>query len=225
MDSRADTILKRILYERIVAVVRLDAPNACIEVAEALRAGGVKIIEIAMTTPGALDVMNSMREEFPDLLVGAGSVLTEEDVDACAEAGAEFQVAPVFNPSILAYALERGIVFSPGVFTPSEAYSAWSQGAQIVKVFPAARLGAKFISDLKAPMPFLRLMPTGGVSRDTIVDFLQAGADVVGAGSWLVDKQAIRRGDFGVITDKARALACAVQEYGRRTGVEDGASG
>ncbi len=224
MDNQAGAILKRILHERIVAVVRLDAPNACVEVAEALRTGGVTIIEIAMTTPDALDVIHSVRERFPDLLVGAGSVLTKEDVDACAEAGAEFQVAPVFDPSILAYALDRGIVFSPGTFTPSEAYSAWSHGAQIVKVFPAARLGAKFISDLKAPMPFLRLMPTGGVSSDTIVDFLQAGADVVGAGSWLVDKKAIRRGDFGVITGKARGLVSAVQDYAQRTGAEDGAT-
>ena len=217
--------LDRMLQERIVAVVRLDDPAACLDVAGALREGGISIVEITMTTPGALRVIRTMREAFPDLLVGAGSVLTREDVDACVDAGAAFQVAPILDPRVLEYALKRDILFSPGTFTPSEAYAAWVGGAPLVKVFPAARVGAKFVSDLKAPMPFLRLMPTGGVNSDTIHDLLKAGADVVGAGSWLVNKKAIQEGDYDTITCRAKALVDIVRNYAEAADTKDVASG
>jgi len=225
VETHMKKVLDRMLQERIVAVVRLDDQDACLSVARALRAGGVSIVEITMTTPGALESIHTIRETFPDLVVGAGSVLTKEDVDACVDAGAAFQVAPILDPRVLQYALERDILFSPGTFTPSEAYLAWIGGAPLVKVFPAARVGAKFVSDLKAPMPFLRLMPTGGVSADTIDDFLRAGADVVGAGSWLVDKNAIQQGAYDTITRKAQMLVEVVRKHATIAGSNDAAPG
>ncbi len=209
-----DDVIRKLLDEKIVAVVRLGSESDGLPVARALVQGGVRVIEMTLTTPGATTLIKQVRNELPSALVGAGSVLTCEDVDRCIEAGASFLVGPVLDEEVLRYALDKGVVFSPGTFTPSEAYKAWKLGAALVKVFPAARLGPKLLSDLKAPMPFLRLMPTGGINADTIVDFLNAGADVVGAGSWLIDKKAVARGDFNLITERAAQLRERVQSLG-----------
>lgn len=115
-------------------------------------------------------------------------------------------MGPVFDPEILQYAGRQGAAFSPGTFTPSEAHAAWRLGAPLIKVSPAARLGPKYLSDLKAPMPFLRLMPTGGISADTVASFLKAGADVVGAGSWLTPRDAVAAGDYDLIRQRAAKL-------------------
>ena len=206
----AETI-RRLLEERIVAVVRLDSQHDGLPVARALVDGGVRVVEITMTTPGAAELIDRIRADLPAALVGAGSVLTRQDVDRCRDAGAAFLVGPVLDPEVLRHALIRNIPFCPGTFTPSEAYAAWTMGAPLVKVFPAARLGPKFISDLKAPMPFLRLMPTGGITAETVGAFLSAGADVVGAGSWLTPGSAIAAGDFGVIRERAAELRRAIE--------------
>ena len=182
-------------------------------VARALVDGGVRVLEITITTPGATALIERIRGEIPTAIVGAGSVLTREDVDRCSKSGAEFLIGPVLELDVLQHALDKGIPFCPGTFTPTEAYTAWRLGAPLVKVFPAARLGPKLISDLKAPMPFLRLMPTGGISADTIGDFLAAGADVVGAGSWLIDKHAVAAKDFTLIELRARQLREQVSKF------------
>jgi len=209
-------IVETLLEDRIVAVVRLSSQEDGVPVSQALVSGGIRIIEVTITTPGAFDLIRSVRELVPDAIVGAGSVLTTEDADGCIEAGAEFLVAPVLDPDLLQYVGRRGAVLCPGTFTPSEAYAAWKLGAPLIKVFPAARVGPKFLSDLKAPMPFLRLMPTGGISAETVGSFLNAGADVVGAGSWLTPREAVAAGAFGQITKRAKALRAAVRESGER---------
>jgi len=206
-------VITRLLEEKIVAVVRLQSEDDGLPVARALVQGGVRVIEMTLTTPGATALIERIRGEIPHAVVGAGSVLTREDVDRCLKAGAEFLVGPILETDVLKYALDKGVPFCPGTFTPTEAYMAWSLGAPLVKVFPAARFGPKFISDLKAPMPFLRLMPTGGISADTIGDFLSAGADVVGAGSWLIDKKAVAARDFGLLKERASQLRGEVRKF------------
>jgi len=206
-------VIAALLEERIVAVVRLSSEEAALPVAQSLQEGGVRVIEMTLTTPGAVNAIDRIRQRMPDVIVGAGSVLTRADVDQCLSAGAEFLVGPVLDVDVLAYALEKGVAFCPGTFTPSEAYAAWRLGAPLVKVFPAARVGPKFLSDLKAPMPFLKLMPTGGINAETVGDFLSAGADVVGAGSWLTPRAAIDAGDFDVIHDRALELSRAVESW------------
>lgn len=206
-------VIKRLFEEKIVAVVRLQSEDDGLPVARALIQGGVRVIEMTLTTPAATTLIERIREEHPTAIVGAGSVLTREDVDRCSDAGATFLVGPVLDKDVLRYALERDIPFCPGTFTPTEAYTAWRLGAPLVKVFPAARLGPKLLSDLKAPMPFLKLMPTGGIRADTVVDFLTAGADVVGAGSWLIDKHAVVHKDFALIESRARQLREQVDRF------------
>jgi len=206
-------VVKSLLEEKIVAVVRLQSEDDGLPVARALIQGGVRVIEMTLTTPGATTLIERMREELPTAIVGAGSVLTRDDVDRCVAAGATFLVGPVLEPDVLQYSLGKGIPFCPGTFTPTEAYTAWRLGAPLVKVFPAARLGPKLLSDLKAPMPFLRLMPTGGISVDTVGDFLAAGADVVGAGSWLIDKTAVAEKKFDLIQERAAQLREQVDRF------------
>ena len=212
MTQSVSPIIRTLLEDRVVAVVRLSSQEDGVPVSQALVSGGIRVIEVTITTPGALDLIRTVRERVPDAIVGAGSVLTIEDADGCLEAGAEFLVGPVFDPGLLQHVGRRGAVLCPGTFTPSEAYAAWRLGAPLIKVFPAARVGPKFLSDLKAPMPFLRLRPTGGISAETVGSFLNAGADVVGAGSWLTPKDAIAAGDFDRITERAAALRAAVRD-------------
>ena len=201
--------LARMLAEKIVAVVRLNDASQGVDVARALIAGGVHFIEIALTTPDAVRVMKSVKESVPEAVVGAGTVMTVEDVRSLRAAEPAFAVSPILDPKVVRAAQKEGLLFSPGAYSPTEVYQAWTMRAPIVKVFPAARLGPKYLSDLKAPMPFLRLMPTGGIDDKTIVEFLQCGADVVGAGGWLVDAAAIARGELSVLTEKARRLVAA----------------
>jgi 2-dehydro-3-deoxyphosphogluconate aldolase/(4S)-4-hydroxy-2-oxoglutarate aldolase len=208
-------VIEQLLDERVVAVVRLARERDGLPVAKALVDGGVRAIEITITTPGAVRLIETVAREIPEAIVGAGSVLSCEDVDRCLEAGARFLVGPVLNEPVLTYALDQGLPFSPGTFTPSEAYRAWELGSRLVKVFPAARLGPKYVSDLKAPMPFLRLMPTGGVSSESAAAFLDAGADVLGAGSWLTPRAAIDAGEYDVIRERATELRRAADGSGK----------
>ena len=205
--------LTRLIEEKVVAVVRLPSSRNGLDIAQALVDGGISTIEITLTTPGAASLIARIREEIPTATVGAGSVLTCDDVDHCAAAGAQFLVSPVLEPDVLRYALDRNLPFCPGTFTPTEANEAWRLGAPLVKIFPAGRLGPKYIADLKAPLPFLRLMPTGGVTAETVVGFLKAGADAVGAGSWLTPSAAVASGGFDQIRDRATQLRQAVERF------------
>ena len=183
------------------------------DVARALLAGGVDCIEITMTTPDALTVISRCREAIgAQALVGVGSVLSARAAREALAAGAQFVVSPIFDREIIGLAHDAGAPAVPGAFSPTEILAATNAGADLVKVFPATRLGAKFFKDILAPMPHLKLTPTGGVNLDTGGEFIRAGAVTLGVGSALVDKKAIRSGNLGVIETLAGQFVRAVAE-------------
>lgn len=204
--SRAE-IVKKIMDDRAVAVIRLNQSEHFWKVAEALYAGGISILEITLTTPDALALIEDSAARLPkDVLIGAGSVLDAETARQVIAAGARYVVSPVFKPEIIEIAHRNDVPAMPGCFTPTEILSAHQQGADVIKVFPADILGMAFFKGIKAPMPFLRLMPTGGVSLDNAGEWIRAGACAVGVGSALVDNRVIAEGNFARLTENARDL-------------------
>jgi 2-dehydro-3-deoxyphosphogluconate aldolase/(4S)-4-hydroxy-2-oxoglutarate aldolase len=209
-DTRAD-VVRWIEQDRAVAVVRTDAPEKLVAVARALAAGGVVCIEVTMTVPNALDGIRAVSDELGGgVLVGAGSVTDAETARAAVEAGARYVVSPVFKREVVEAAHAAGAAAMPGCFTPTEILAAHEAGADVAKVFPAGALGPGFVKGVLAPMPHLKLMPTGGVSLDNAAEWLRAGAVAVGAGSALVDSKAIAAGDWARLTANARRLRAAV---------------
>jgi 2-dehydro-3-deoxyphosphogluconate aldolase/(4S)-4-hydroxy-2-oxoglutarate aldolase len=194
-----------------VAVVRLPDARLVREAVQALHAGGVRAIARPMTTPGALGVISQLaRCMGDDLPVGAGSVLGADAARRAVDAGAEYVVSPVFRRAVVDEAHRLGVPAMPGAFTPTEILDAHEAGADVVKVFPADALGPSFIKGVLGPMPFLRLMPTGGVTPDNVGTWLRAGAAAVGLGSALVDPALVAAGDFGTLRERARATCAGV---------------
>jgi 2-dehydro-3-deoxyphosphogluconate aldolase/(4S)-4-hydroxy-2-oxoglutarate aldolase len=209
--STREAIARRIEALGALAVVRLTRADDVLPVAQALHAGGVSAIEVTMTVPGALDAIARLaREAGDDLLVGVGSVLDQDTARRAVEAGARFVVSPVFKPLVLEEAQRQGAAALPGAFTPTEILRAHEAGADLVKVFPSDALGPAFIRGVRAPMPFLRLCPTGGVTPANAGEWIRAGAAAVGLGSALVDTKLVANGDWGAITALARQTADAV---------------
>ena len=212
MPTRSEAV-ERLCAKGIIAVVRADSSEQLLEAAEALLAGGVDCIEITMTTPNALEVIARCREALADkALIGVGSVLNAEMARSAISAGAQYVVCPIFDPAIIAAAHATDVPALPGAFSPTEILNATNAGADLVKVFPATRLGPGFFKDLLAPMPHLKLTPTGGVNLDNAGDFIRAGAVSLGVGSALVDKKALRAGKLEVLEDLARRFVEAVAE-------------
>ena len=180
---------------------------------EAIKAGGVSLLEITMTVPGAVQVIEQLTARFGDeTVVGAGTVLDPQAAQACISAGARFIVSPALNLETIAFCRDRDIAIMPGALTPTEVVTAWNAGADFVKVFPAGAMGgASYIKSLKAPLPQIELVPTGGVSLKTAASFIEAGAAAIGVGADLVDVKAIRAGEPEKITDAARAYVQIVQ--------------
>lgn len=204
---------ERLCAKGIVAVVRARSSEQLIDVAEALYAGGVDCIEITMTTPDALAVIRRCREAMADrALIGAGSVLSAEAAGDAIAAGAQYIVSPVSKPEIVAAAHRADVPCVPGAFTPTEVLAATDAGAEIVKVFPAGQFGPKYLKDLLAPMPHLRLMPTGGVNLETAAGWIAAGAVTLAVGSALVTKVALAAGDLGEIERLAGRYVAIVAE-------------
>ena len=203
MSDRNATVAR--LCERgIVAVVRAKSSEQLLDVAKALLAGGVDCIEITMTTPNALEVIRRCRQELAEeALIGVGSVLDPGIASKAIHAGAQFVVSPVFNEWTIRVAHAEGVPAVPGAMTPTEILTAANAGADLVKVFPATRLGPEFFRDVLAPMPHLKLTPTGGVDLATAGEFIRAGAATLGVGSALVEKKAVQDGDFGKIQSLA----------------------
>src|SRR6266516_4483229 len=201
----ADSQLRRVLDCGIVAVVRVSQNDQLVEVAQALADGGVTVVEITMSVPNALDVLRQVRQALGDrLLLGAGTVLDPETARAVLLAGAEFIVAPTLNLDVIRLCRRYDKVVMPGAFTPTEILAAWEAGADVIKVFPAEVLGPAFFKAVRAPLPQVRLMPTGGVDLSTAADFLKAGACCLGIGSQLVEPRAVASGDFQRIGELAR---------------------
>jgi 2-dehydro-3-deoxyphosphogluconate aldolase/(4S)-4-hydroxy-2-oxoglutarate aldolase len=197
--------LRHVLECGIVAVVRSPDSQQLVEVAEALAGGGVTVIEITMTVPGALDVVRQVRKALGDrILLGAGTILDAETARAALLAGAEFLVAPTVNRDVIRLCRRYGKLVMPGAFTPTEILTAWEAGADIVKVFPAEVVGPAFFKAMRGPLPQVRLMPTGGVDLNTAADFLRAGACCLGVGGQLVEPRAVAERNFDRIRDLAR---------------------
>jgi len=212
MADRAATV-QRLCRAGVVAVVRASSSEQLIDVAKAIAAGGVDCIEITMTTPNALSVIERCRRELGDaILTGVGSVLDAETARAAILAGAQFVVSPVLNPGVVEMAHRYGLACVPGAFTPTEILAATAAGADIVKVFPATKLGPEFFKDVLAPMPHLRLSPTGGVDLTTAGDFIKAGACTLGVGSALVSKKAMADKDYAALTATAEKFVRIVAE-------------
>jgi 2-dehydro-3-deoxyphosphogluconate aldolase/(4S)-4-hydroxy-2-oxoglutarate aldolase len=202
-----DEALKFILEAKVIAVIRMSDTNKLFKVTEAIRLGGVKVIEITMTVPGAIDVIRTMaQKKAPDVLIGAGTVLNAETAVAAVRAGADFLVSPITNFDMIKACRKLDKFVAPGALTPTEIVAAWERGADVVKVFPATSVGPKYFKDLKGPLPQIRLMPTGGVSIENAKDFLDCGACCVAIGTALLDKKAIAENNWSVLTQKARQL-------------------
>jgi 2-dehydro-3-deoxyphosphogluconate aldolase / (4S)-4-hydroxy-2-oxoglutarate aldolase len=208
-----ETQLRQILECGIVAVVRSPNSQHLVEVARALADGGVSVVEITMTVPGALDVVRHVRQSLGDrILLGAGTILDPETARAALLAGAEYLVAPTLNLDVIRMCQRYDKLVMPGAFTPTEILSAWEAGADIVKVFPADVMGPAFFKAIRGPLPQIRLMPTGGVDLTTAAEFLKAGACCLGIGSQLVEPKAVAEGDFDRIRDLARQYVGIVAE-------------
>jgi 2-dehydro-3-deoxyphosphogluconate aldolase/(4S)-4-hydroxy-2-oxoglutarate aldolase len=178
-----------------------------LKVIQAVGAGGVKSIEITMTVPGAIDIIRQLAPSVPgDVLIGAGTVVDRETANKVIDAGAKFVVGPILNLEIIRLCGERNTVVMPGCFSPTEIYTAWTAGADIVKVFPATSLGPKYFKDIRGPFPDIRLMPTGGVTIDNVGEWIAAGAVAVGIGSDLLDKKAIDEERYEVLTERAKRM-------------------
>jgi len=213
MSTSADRQATAAALERlgVVAVVRLKDAARVRAAVDALAAGGVRAIEITMTVPGAVDVLRQLTASLPHgFVVGAGTVLDAATARAVVDAGASFVVGPVFRADVIRACHERHAAAIPGCFSPTEILDAHDAGADIVKVFPATSLGPQFLRDVRAPLPQVKLMPTGGVTLDNAGDWIRAGAVAVGLGSALVDAAAIQRGDFDLLTANARRVVASV---------------
>jgi len=195
----------------VVAVIRLPDPAKLRAVIDAMAAGGVRALEVTMTVPRAIELIAEIAPTLPrGFLIGAGTVLDGPTAVRAANAGAQFIVSPVFRKEIITAAHVRDVPAMPGCMTPTEILEASDAGADIVKVFPATALGPGFLKDVRAPLPDVRLMPTGGVTIDNAGDWIRAGAVAVGVGSALLDSAAIAAGRFKVIEDNARRIVAAV---------------
>ena len=189
-------VLERIKSIGIIPVVRASSGDEALAAVEAIKAGGLSVLEITMTVPGAVGIIEQIAKRYGDeVLVGAGTVLNAETAKACLGAGAQFVVSPALNLETIAFCRDAGCAIMPGALTPTEVVTAWSAGADMVKVFPCGAMGgASYIKSLKAPLPQIELVPTGGVSLSTAASFIEAGSAAIGVGADLVDIKAIRAG-------------------------------
>jgi len=203
----------------IIPVVRATSADEAMRAIDAIREGGISVLEITMTVPGAVAVIEEISKRYgSDALVGAGTVLNPEKARECISAGARFIVSPALNLETIALCRQLDIAVMPGSLTPTEVVQAWNAGADLVKVFPAGAVGgASYIKSLKAPLPHIELIPTGGVSLKTAADFIRAGASALGVGADLVDIKAIREGQQALITERARQFV-EIVKAARNTG-------
>ncbi len=206
-------ILKRLIEGKVVAVVRLSSGDQLINVAQALKDGGITAIEFTIPTPNALDMIKQAAAHFGDeVIMGAGTVLDPETARAAILAGAQFVVTPALNFKTIELCHRYGKPVIPGALTPTEILNAWEAGADIVKVFPADSMGPAYLKAVLAPLPQVRLAPTGGISADNAAEYLKAGATALGVGGKLVDKAAVGRGDWGALQAEAERLMNAVRQ-------------
>lgn len=191
MSHRRET-LEQLIATGVVAVIRADSASQLVDVCRALAAGGVRACEITMTTPGAIEAIAAASQALgSEALIGAGSVTDAATAEAVIRAGARFVFSPIFSPAVVEATHRHDRVAVPGALSPTEILAAWNCGADLVKVFPANHFGPQYFRDVLAPLPFLKLTPTGGVDLTTAADWIKAGAAAIGVGSALVRKDLI----------------------------------
>jgi 2-dehydro-3-deoxyphosphogluconate aldolase / (4S)-4-hydroxy-2-oxoglutarate aldolase len=218
MDKQA--VLDRILQIGIVPVVRASSSSEARTAAECVCKGGIPIVEITMTVPGAIDVIRELaKHAASELLVGAGTVLNAETAQQCLDAGAQFLVSPGFKSETVALAVRTGTLIMAGALTPTEVITAWEAGADFVKVFPCGQVGgAKYIKALKGPFPGIPLVPTGGVNLSTAAEFLEAGAAALGIGGELIHSDHLKSGNTELLVENARKFLTLVVQTRARMG-------
>ena len=215
--------MNRIENRGIVAIIRTDDASELINVVDAIWAGGVDVIEVTMTTPGALAVISEVSKTYGNqVLIGAGSVLDAETARMAILSGAEFIVSPTTKSSVIDLCNRYGKVVMPGAFTPTEILTAWELGADYVKVFPADVSGASYIKGIKAPLPQVQIIPTGGIGLDNAADFIAAGATALGIGSTLVNNKIISEKRFDELKETSSRLVDVVKETRKKQENPDG---
>ena len=207
-------VFNRMVTEGLIPVVRVSSAREAMEVADAIKEGGVSFIEITMSVQGAIDVIKELTQKYKDeIIMGAGTVLDTETGRAALLAGAQFIVSPTLNLDLIQLAHRYSAVVIPGATTPTEILTAWNAGADMVKVFPAGQLGGpEYLKALRGPLPQILLVPTGGVNLQNAGAFIKAGATALGVGGELVDKKAVKEKKFNVITDNTRAFLKVIKE-------------
>jgi 2-dehydro-3-deoxyphosphogluconate aldolase/(4S)-4-hydroxy-2-oxoglutarate aldolase len=207
-------VLAKILDEGIVPVIRVASAVEAFEVSRAIKEGGISVIEVAMTTPGAMDAIKEASQKFgKEVLLGAGTVLDPETARAALLNGAKFLVSPSLNLDVIKMSNRYGAVVIPGALTPTEILTAWEAGADLVKVFPIAQVGGPaYLKAIQAPLPHSPLVPTGGVNLQNAGEFIKAGAAAIAVGGELVDKKAAAEKRYSVISENAQKFLAEVKK-------------
>lgn len=211
--TKAQTI-ERVTGGGVIPVIRAESAAEARAVIDVIVAGGIDVIEITMTVTGAPGLIRQVSDAYGDeILIGAGTVLNAEDARVCVDAGAKFVISPALDLETIRFCNDSNIVVMPGALTPTEVVTAWDAGADFVKIFPAGAMGgASYLKSLKAPLPHIKLVPTGGVSQSNAADFIRSGAEAVGVGAELVDLKALREGRADTIIAAARNYLAIVAD-------------
>lgn len=208
--------LEQIKKIGIIAIMRAKSSDQLIKAAEGIRSGGINVIEVTMTTPGALDVVKQAKIKFgEDVLFGVGSVTDPETAESAIQAGADFIVGPTLNLEVISLCNQTDIPVIPGCYSPTEVLTAWNAGADLIKLFPASVGGPSLIKAILAPLPQVEIVPVGGVNLDTAADFIRNGAVALGIGSALINQSLLEANDMDELTRRTSAFINAVNE-GRR---------
>ena len=207
---KKDAILSKFKAEKVIALIRADSPDGLLDCAKALAAGGLTSIELTMTTPGAIRMLEKATADLPEFLFGLGTVLDAETARAGILSGAKFIVTPGVRLDVIEICKRYNVPIFCGAFTPTEIITVAEAGADAAKIFPAEFFGPNYIKSVKAPLPHVEMVPTGGVNESNVGEFLKAGAFAVAAGSSLVDGKAFKERNWGLITAKAKAFVAAV---------------
>ncbi len=208
-------VLARLKAGKVIALIRADSSDSLLDCARALAEGGLDSLELTMTTPGALDMCARVAKELPQVLLGLGTVLDADTARKGIAAGAKFIVTPAVRPEVIAACREAGVAVLCGALTPTEIYTAWELGADVVKIFPAEFFGPAYIKSVKAPFPRIEIMPTGGVTPETVGEFLRNGAFATAAGSALVSSAALKSRDWPAVTARAREFVAAANRVAK----------
>jgi 2-dehydro-3-deoxyphosphogluconate aldolase/(4S)-4-hydroxy-2-oxoglutarate aldolase len=214
MPETTAQILERVA---LIPVLRARDARQAHALVQAMLAGGVAVVEVTMTVPGAVNLLKELKNEYgTKCLLGSGTVTTADQAKATIEAGAEFVVSPSFHPAVIAVTKAHKKLSIPGALTPTEVITAWNEGADYVKIFPCSAMGgASYLSSLLAPFPHLKLIPTGGITHHNAASFLEAGAKAIGVGGDLVSLAAIDEGKPEVITEVARTYLKVIEQFRR----------